>query len=124
MGVIFGQHKITPDTDSLQSAINSATSGAEIPNAISTYLSGVSTLDKAVADKILDESKAALGLADAGLPAEPQVVDERAYAESAAGASQPVLIKDIHAWRASMQVSAGVKPVKNLEEFVEVAEKL
>jgi insulysin len=124
MGVIFSQHKITADTESLQSSVNDVTSGSEIPNAISTYLSGVLKLDNAVAEKVLDESKAALGLADAGLPAEPQVLGEKAHAESAAGASQPVLIKDIHAWRASMQVSAGVKPVRNLEDFVEVAEKL
>jgi insulysin len=51
-------------------------------------------------------------------------LDAAADVESVADASHPVLIKDVHAWKASMQVSTGVRPVRNLEEFVEVAEKL
>jgi insulysin len=35
-----------------------------------------------------------------------------------------VLIKDVYAWKAGMQVSAGVKPARPLEEFVEIAERL
>jgi insulysin len=125
MGVILSQHKITASTEALQSPINAATSPSEIPTAISTFLSDVLKLDAPIAAKLLDESKAALGLADAGLPAEPQVLDDKkSYAESAAGAAQPVLIKDVHAWRASMQVSAGVRPVRSLDEFVDVSEKL
>jgi len=73
-----------------------------------------------MSDKIFDETKAALGMADSGLPAEPEVLAD----ESLVDASQPVLIKDIHAWKAGMQISAGVKPVRNLDDFVEVAEKL
>jgi insulysin len=126
MGVILSQHKITASTEALQSPIDAATSPSEIPPAISTFLSDVLKLDAPLAAKLLDESKAALGLADAGLPAEPQVLDDKktSYAESAAGAAQPVLIKDVHAWRASMQVSAGVRPVRSLDEFVDVSEKL
>lgn len=89
--------------------------------AIGTYLEHSLSLDKETTAKILDSAKAALGVADAGLPAEPEV---KADAASASGAGQPVLIKDVHAWKAGMQVSAGVKPVRPLEEFVEIAERL
>jgi insulysin len=81
-------------------------------------------LKQDVAEKVLDETKAALGVADSGLPAEPKVLSETADVQSVTDASHPVIIKDIHAFKARMQVSAGVRPVRNLEEFVEVAEKL
>ncbi|KAH7071172.1 Metalloenzyme, LuxS/M16 peptidase-like protein [Paraphoma chrysanthemicola] len=122
--VILSEHKIEPKLEEMQTRINDTSSAEAIPEAVSTYLSGVLTLEKEVADKILDETKAALGVADSGLPAEPEVLDETADMESVTDASHPVLIKDMHAWRASMQVSAGVRPVRNLDEFVEVAEKL
>jgi insulysin len=73
---------------------------------------------------VLDETKAALGVADSGLPAAPKSLDAAVDVKSVTDASHPVLVKDVHAWRASMQVSTGVRPVRNLEEFVEVAEKL
>lgn len=41
--------------------------------------------------------------------------------ERVVDATQPVFIKDVHAFKMGMQVSVGVKPVRNLEEFVEVA---
>jgi insulysin len=63
-------------------------------------------------------------VADSGLSAEPKVLSERAHVRSIVDATHPVIITDIHAFRALMQVSAGVRPVKDLEEFVEVAEKL
>jgi insulysin len=122
--VILAEHKIEPKLDELQTRVNDTSSAEAIPEAVSSYLSGVLTLEKAVADKVLDETKAAMGVADSGLPAEPEVLDETADLESVTDAGHPVLIKDMHAWRASMQISAGVRPVRNLDEFVEVAEKL
>lgn len=122
--VILSEHKIESKLDELQTRINDTSSAEAIPEAVSTYLGDVLTLEKEVADKVLDETKAALGVADSGLSAEPEVLDETADVESVTDASHPVLIRDMHAWRASMQVSAGVRPVRNLDEFVEVVEKL
>ena len=122
--VILAEHKIEFKIEPLQTRINETSSPDAIPEAVSTYLSGVLELKQDVADKVLDETKAALGVADSGLPAEPEVLDETADVQSVMDASHPVLIKDIHAWKAGMQVSAGVRPVRNLEDFVEVAEKL
>ena len=122
--IILGEHKITPDDDLLQSHISKVTSADGISDAIGSYLREDLKLEKDVASKILDEAKAALGIADSGLPAEPQALDEAADVESVVDASHPVLIKDVHAWRASMRLSSGVRPTRNLEEFIEVAEKL
>ncbi|CAO2647064.1 Nn.00g079860.m01.CDS01 [Neocucurbitaria sp. VM-36] len=122
--IILNEHKITPNEDALQSRINNVTSTEAIPAAVASHLDEDLKLGKDVAAKVLDETKAALGLAESGLPAEPQALDESADIESVVDASHPVLIKDVHAWKASMQVSSGVRPTRNLEEFIEVAEKL
>ena len=122
--IILGEHKISPNDDALQKRIADASSAAAISDAVAAFLSEDLQLDKEVSSKVLDEAKAALGVANSGLPAEPQALDETADVQSVIDASHPVLIKDVHAWKASMQVSSGVRPVRNLEEFVEVAEKL
>jgi insulysin len=120
LSVILTEQKITPDTSSIQSHIDNVSSAEGIADAVSAYLSTLS-LDKSTTDTMLDSAKAALGVADAGLPAEPEVKNDAA---SSSGAGQPVLIKDVYAWKAGMQVSAGVRPVRPLEEFVEIAERL
>jgi insulysin len=122
--VILTEHKIEPKLQQLQTNINASSSADAIPDAVATYLSSVLNLEPAVAEKVLDETKAAMGVADSGLPAEPEVLNKTADVYSVTDASHPVLITDIHAFKAGMQVSAGVRPVRNLEEFVEVAEKL
>jgi insulysin len=122
--IILTEHQITSNDDVLQERISQASSTDGIADQVAALLSNDLKLDTNIAAKVLDEAKAALGVADSGLPAEPQALDETADVQSVIDASQPVLIKDVHAWRASMQISTGVRPVRNLEEFVEVAEKL
>lgn len=106
----------------LKSRIAEVSSTDGLPKAVSAFLATLS-LDKETEATILDSAKAALGIADAGLPAEPQVKSGTEEGEPQ-GAGQPVLIRDVYAWKAGMQVSAGVKPVRPLEEFVEIAERL
>lgn len=106
--------------EALQSHIADA-SAASLPTAVTAFLDTLDVAPDAKA-RILDSAKAALGVADAGLAAEPQVQSEAQ--EKGAGSAQPVLITDVHAWKAGMQVSAGVKPVRPLDEFVEIAERL
>lgn len=101
-----------------------ASSKEDISKAIASHVTEDAKVDKDIATKVLDEAQAALGVADSGLPATPQPLDAAADVKSVVDASHPVLITDVHAWKASMQVSTGVRPVRNLEEFVEVAEKL
>jgi insulysin len=119
--VILTEHKIEAAPEDLKTHINDTASAEAIPDAVSTYLSGTLKLEQDVADKVLDAAKAAMGVADSGLPAEPEVLDASVETKDA---QHPVLITDIHAWKAGVQVSVGVRPVKPLEEFVEVAEKL
>jgi insulysin len=122
--VILTKHQIEPKMEELQTRINGTSSVDAFLETISTHLSGVLKLEQDVAAKFLDKIKAALGVAESGLPAEPAFLSDTANVQSVTGASHPVIIKDIHAFKAGMQVSAGVRPVRNLEEFVEVAEKL
>jgi len=77
-------------------------------------------------DKILDESNAALGLADVGKVAEPEIL-KNGNVESVVGMGNrttPVIITDVHAWKAGLQMSTGVRPVRDLAEFVEDVAKL
>jgi insulysin len=122
--IILAEHKITANEEAFQTRIKSASSNEAISDAVASHLTDDLKVEKEVANKVLDEAKAALGVADSGLPAVPQALDASADVKKVVDASHPVLIEDVHAWKASMQVSSGVRPVRNLEEFVEVAEKL
>lgn len=122
--VILTEHKIEHKAEDLQAVVNKASTADSLPDTISSYFRDALKISPDVASKVLDETKAALGVADSGLPAEPAVLSHTADAKSVSDASHPVIIKDIHAFKANMQLSAGVRPVKNLEEFVEVSEKL
>lgn len=122
--IILAEHKLTSNDEAFQARIKDAPSTEAISDAVASHLTEDLKVDKDVANKVLDEAKAALGVADSGLPAAPTSLDASADVKSVVDASHPVLITDIHAWKASMQVSAGVRPVRNLEDFVEVAEKL
>ena len=122
--IILAEHKIEPKDEALQKRIADVSSADILSDAAASYVNDDLKVEKAVADKVLDETKAALGVADSGLPAAPQAMDAAADIEGVVDASHPILIKDVHAWKASMLKSTGVRPVRNLEEFVEVAEKL
>lgn len=122
--IILAEHKITPNEEAFQKRIADASSNEEISKAVAGHLTEDLEVEKDVSTKVLDEAKAALGVADSGLPAAPKPLDAAADVKSVVDASHPVLIENVHAWKASMQVSTGVRPVRNLEEFVEVAEKL
>jgi insulysin len=118
--VILTEHKIEAKLSDLTAAINAAASADAIPDAIASFLSAGLKLDGETRGKVLDEAKAAMGVAESGLVAEPKVDGE----EDVKDARTPVLLRDIHAWKAGMQVSKGVRPVRQLEEFVEVGGKL
>jgi len=122
--VILTEHKVDAKSEDVKAHIHDTSSADAIPTAISSYLRNTLKLEQDVANKVLDEAKAAMGVADSGLPAEPEILDGAADAKDAGDASHPVIIKDIHAWKSGMQVSAGVRPVRPLEEFMEIAEKL
>jgi insulysin len=127
---ILTAEKITPDLPALQKRIDAVSTTSDtteaIAAAISTHLSEDLKLEKETMEKVLDEAKAALGLADVGKVAEPEVLengDVEAVVKGGNGTT-PVLIKDVHAWKTGLQMSTGVRPVRDLAEFVEDAAKL
>lgn len=127
---ILTAEKITADLPALQSRIdavpNTPDTMAAIVTAISAHLTEDLKLGKETVDKVLDEAKAALGLADVGKVAAPEVLKngnvEKVVKEG--NGTTPVLIEDVHAWKAGLQMSTGVRPVRDLGEFVEGAAKL
>ncbi|KAF3049713.1 Insulinase (Peptidase M16) [Didymella keratinophila] len=122
--IILAEHKIVANDEAFQARIKDASSNEAISDAVASHLTDDLIMEKEVADKVLDKAKAALSVADSGLRAAPQALDVSTDVESVVDTSQPVLIKDVHAWKASMQVSSAVQPVRDLEEFFEVTEKL
>ena len=78
----------------------------------------------------LEPIEAALGLAVVGPAGEtPEVLTGSTVEEGKTPAvigngTVPVLIKDVHLFKAGLQLSTGVKPVKDLSEFVEGDAKL
>jgi insulysin len=126
IAAIFKAESITPNDDALKSRIDAITSNADIPSAISAHLKEDLGLSAEQVDKVADEATAAMGLADAGLSGEVVNADEKMTVTGvqAGSAKEPVLITDVHAWKAGLQMSTGVRPIRNLEEFMEGAPKL
>ncbi|KAF2685190.1 hypothetical protein K458DRAFT_417258 [Lentithecium fluviatile CBS 122367] len=118
--------EVVSNNDALKPRIDAISSEADISSAISTHLKDDLQLSTEQVDKIADEAMAALGLANAGLPGEVVPADETMTCTGMQGghAKEPVLITDVHAWKAGLQMSAGVRPVRNLEEFMEDTAKL
>ncbi|KAF2705769.1 LuxS/MPP-like metallohydrolase [Pleomassaria siparia CBS 279.74] len=126
---ILTAEKITPNDAALKSridAISDTDTTVAIASAISAHLTEDLKLEKEVVDKVLDEAKAALGLADVGKVAEPEVLENGDVESVVKGGNgtTPVIIKDVHAWKAGLQMSTGGRPVKDLGEYVEGAAKL
>ncbi|KAF2871159.1 Metalloenzyme, LuxS/M16 peptidase-like protein [Massariosphaeria phaeospora] len=126
---ILRAESIVPNAAALEPRIAAISPAAEQPGsaiaaAISAHLTDDLQLEQAKAAKVLDETKAALGLADAGLAAEPQVLADGNVERVLGNGTTPVIIADVHAWKAGLQMSTGVRPVKNLEEYLEGGAKL
>jgi insulysin len=121
---VLAEHKIVANDESFQARIKDASSNEAISDAVASHLTDDLTMEKEVVEKVLDEAKAALSDADSGLRAAPQALVVSVDVKSEVDTSQPVLIENVHAWKASMQVSSAVRPVRDLEEFFEVIEKL
>ncbi|KAF2125491.1 insulin-degrading enzyme [Dothidotthia symphoricarpi CBS 119687] len=114
LNVILAEHKVSPDTDALKSRIDNVSSVDAISDTLAKYVTEDLKLEKETAEKVIDEAEAALGLSDAAVSLDADNKD----------GVVPVLVHDVHAWKAEVQVGIGAKPVRNLEDFVEVAEKL
>ncbi|KAF2191778.1 LuxS/MPP-like metallohydrolase [Zopfia rhizophila CBS 207.26] len=129
---ILTAEKITQDLEKLKSRIQDLTAhpendGLAISAAISTHLTEDLKLEIPTVEKVLDEAKAALGLAVVGPAGEtPDALTNGVTEEKVrlGNGTTPTLIKDVHAWKAGLEVSRGVRPVKDLGEFVEESARL
>ncbi|KAF1997039.1 LuxS/MPP-like metallohydrolase [Amniculicola lignicola CBS 123094] len=125
---ILTGEKIETDQAKLAERIKSLPSDKDhtsemIVEAITAYLTQDLQLATSVVDKILDEAKAALGLADT-----PETliksVEELKIEDLVKEGKVPVYIKDLKDWKAGLMVSKGMRPVTDLGEFGEGAAKL
>lgn len=105
---------MAPDADALKSRIDKVSSVEAISDTLARYIIEDLKLEKDTADQVMDEAKAALGLSSATI----------SPGTDSKGGVAPVLIHDVHAWKTGMLIGVGARPVRNLEDFVEVAEKL
>ncbi|KAF2113788.1 Metalloenzyme, LuxS/M16 peptidase-like protein [Lophiotrema nucula] len=129
---ILKEENITPDLEKLQTRIeaipsDSANPGEAIADVIAAHLSEDLHLEKEVIEKVHDEAKAALGLAVVGPAGEtPEVLTNGAakQQEVVGSGSLPVKIEDPYAWKAGLQMSAAVMPVRPFEEYWEDSAKL
>lgn len=99
--------------------------------AVGTYLTDVAGVAAEEAKQVVEQGKAVIGgvLPSLGIVAsgaEEPVTNGHADAEGKEpqSESKTVVIEDVKAWKASMPLSAGARPVKDLSEFEEVAPKL
>ena len=128
---LFAEHKIPLDLENLSSQLNALSLDSSSKNTdaiLDTLVKHVTDLELPVetVKKVTEEASAALGLAVVGPAGEqPEVLTgEVAQTEKIGNGTMPVHIKDVHAWKAGLLLSKGVKPVKDLEEFVESEAKL
>lgn len=125
---ILQEEKITPDLEKFQARIDgvpSSNNGDALISAISAHLTEDLKLEKEKVDKVLDEAKAALGLAEVESKLEhPEVLTNGEVAEKVGDSKAPILITDVYAWKAALQLSTAVKPVKDFGEFMEGNAKL
>jgi insulysin len=135
IATILATEKVELDLPNLKTIITETASDTGDATAISehiitkltTQLNSISpSLPESKIDAIIDEARAALGLAEVeeqlehpkestgGEPSQEHVKD----------AKTPVLITDVRNWKAGLCLSSGVKPVKDLSEFMEPDAKL
>lgn len=91
---------------------------------MSSHLTEDLELEKSVVEKVVDEAKAALGLAEVEEKLVHPDVLTGGEVEKKADPKVPVLIKDVHAWKAGLSMSKGARPARDLSEFLEGGAKL
>lgn len=123
---ILKAENLTLDPAALQARLENASTAQELPAAIEAYLTQDLSLPKDKVDTVVDEARAALGLADSGVPDELKAVETQLEGTAIAkgDAKEPVLITDVRAFKAALFASTGVRPVRELEEFADGGAKL
>jgi insulysin len=131
---ILAENEVSQQVEKLSSRLNALVLDSSSNHAdtlfetITSHVSEDLNLPTETADKVISEAKAALGLAVVGPAGEqPDVLTEKAdqnAVQKVGNGTTPVYIQDIVTWKAGLLLSKGVKPVKDLEEFVDGSSKL
>ncbi|KAF2203788.1 hypothetical protein GQ43DRAFT_389257 [Delitschia confertaspora ATCC 74209] len=130
---LLAEHKVDAQLEKISSRLNALTLEPSVKHtdsvlsAIAAHLSEDLSLASETKDNILEEAKEALGLAVVGPAGQtPEVFTKGDGVDvvRVGNGTTPVYIKDVHDWKAGLELSKGVKPVRDLEGFVEGGAKL
>lgn len=134
---ILEQMGLEVDSVALSKQFDSVDIGAAdvegIVGAVGTYLTDVVGVAKEEAEQVLEQGKIVIAgvLPSLGILApEAQENGDAAHANGEANGevdgveSKTVLIEDVKEWKATIRLSAGARPVKDLREFEETGPKL
>ena len=128
VGKYFATQGIVVDPERLASRFKDVdVSGGDtdaIVGAVATYLSKEVGADPVAVQAVVDNGKEVMNsiLPTVGIETAPVVNGdgEKAIAKK----QEPVYIKDVHAFKASMAVSPGTRPVRDLSEYEDLESKL
>lgn len=135
---ILQQLGLEVDAEALEKQFESVNiAGADIDGimgAVGRYLTDIAGVEAEEAKEVVEQGKAVIGgvLPSLGIvaPDDKPVTNGDVGAGQANGVSeddkksQTIVIEDVKAWKASMPLSAGARPVCDLSEFEEVGPKL
>lgn len=135
VSTILATEKIELDLAELKSIITETAADTGDANAINghiltsltNHLSSLSPeLPQAKLDAVLDEARAALGLAEVEEKLEHPAETQGPAGQEMGGKDHrtPVLITDVRNWKAGLNLSKGVRPLRDLADFVDSEAKL
>ncbi|KAF2816319.1 LuxS/MPP-like metallohydrolase [Mytilinidion resinicola] len=120
-------NKVAVKDDDLQThfqAVEKPAKQDDLVEALSSYL-GELKLEADVVTKVVEQGKAALAAALAETESQKEVVEADGETHVKLGnGTTPVVIRDVHAWKAGLEVSKGARPVQDLSDFEEIEAKL
>jgi insulysin len=115
---LFAAHNITTDGDKLATRLRgrrlSLSDPAPITEAVTAYLTQDAQVPDDKAHDIVQQGLVALGGS----------TEAKEKSGKMPTGKQPILIEDVHAWKASLIVDAGAQPVRPLSDFEDIESKL
>jgi insulysin len=114
---LFAAHNIDTDTEALGKRLRgrrlSLSDPAPMAEAVTTYLTEDAKVEGEKAREVVQQGLVALGGATS-----------KEEKKEVAGGREPVVIEDVHAWKASLVVDAGAQAVRPLSDFEDIESKL
>ncbi|KIW07432.1 uncharacterized protein PV09_02272 [Verruconis gallopava] len=115
---IFAAHNISTDSEKLATRLRgrrlSLSDSAPISEAAATYLTMDASLPADKAREIVQQGLVALGGS----------IERKGENYKATTSRAPVIIEDVHAWKAGLKVDVAAQPVRPLSDFEDIEPKL